>query len=290
MNYDEPNTTWKSIKQAERENQTQLVPSLEEEESIEIDINQEKYRIVVSRDVSEYEINLKSLIPPDLLKEQLYQDELVGKYFNDILSACQVRKTSGDIVDFMDIITHTLNNIDQVRRFMQEHGNVTEIATVFENFKLSHYLNDWKTKMIKSLSMKDGRVEIHINEVVAAIHMTRNEANRVCQKKTEEAQKVYKAAVAEAVNKRDHVIQQLGPLVQLADLTGSYVSQSDKIKQDSRNVWKQIPDDEKPEDFKEWAQVWWTSEKSSRMSLTIESLKNTPEFQDFFLNHWSFRN
>lgn len=285
----EPSNIWKHFREADLENQKKLVSSVEEEEFIDIDVNEEKFRVVLSRNVSDKEIELKSLVPPDILKEQLYQDESVGRYFNEIIGEAQVRKTSADMVDLLSIMVHTLNNMSQLRKFITEHSSPKEVATLFENYKLSTYLNTWKTSMLKGLSMKDGRIEIHLNEIVAAIHSTRNHANRLCQNETEHARKLYNEAVKQAVSKRDAELATLGPLTTLSDLTGSYISQSDRIKSESRKVWSQIPQDERPEDFLEWAQVWWMSEKTSQMATTLESLKTTPEFVKFFTNRWSFR-
>jgi len=281
--------SWNEFIHADDKVQEEMVPEVSEKEFVDFEIGSRKYRIVTRRDFSDDEAELKSLVPPSLLRAQLYANRELGIYFSSIRANLKVRTSAKDLSELVDVFTRTLNNVAQIEKFRLSNPDTRSIANHFEYFTLPRYVNEWKVNMLQQLSMKDGRVEIHINDIVASIHLIRNEANRVYQKGSEAAAALYKTTLADLAKVRDEKVKDLGPLTKLADLTGSFADQEDSIKEKARIAYSNLSDEQKDLPFSTWANEWWATMRGAELRATFSALCDSETFRVFFTSRWDTR-
>jgi uncharacterized protein CbrC (UPF0167 family) len=138
------------------------------------------------------------------------------------------------------------------------------------------------------VSLKDGRIELHVNEIGAMVQGVINTANRLCQHTTESARKVYSEAIANADKIRNDCIANLGAMKILADLTGGFTDQSDAIKDEARDTYIREGVLESDIGYAEWAVEWWATQKHHKMVAVLSGIVRDEAFSQF-LRDRSFR-
>jgi hypothetical protein len=109
---------WKAFTNAQEEIKSSEISVAPQQHFVDFDINGRRYRITTEKTFSDEEKSLKTLVPSSILKQELFEDNEIGRYFLSIANACSVRTSAVDKVELLDTFTRTLNNLPQIRRFM----------------------------------------------------------------------------------------------------------------------------------------------------------------------------
>ncbi|KAK9374427.1 uncharacterized protein V1513DRAFT_77718 [Lipomyces chichibuensis] len=113
-----------------------------------------------------------------------------------------MRNSSKHKIQLMDIFTRTLNNVDQIVRFARDHHPDTAmVAITFERLNLPAFVNSWKVDTLQAVSKREGRIELHVNDISASVQAIVHTANKNCQEKCEDA-KAYKDLIKLAESKK----------------------------------------------------------------------------------------
>jgi len=273
---------WDFLSSAEQEAETKEGLLLPQVKFVDFEIDDKKYRIVTRKDFSEREMRMKALYPPSMVKDQMMKDEELGGYFGRVIKSLEVRKSPKDILNLMEIFTRTLNNVDQVREFSHTYTDTTLVAKQYELLNLPRFVNDWKVSILHSVSMRDGRIELHVNDISAAVQAVVNTANKECQTSTEEAARCYKEAITEAERLKASKLTDLGSLILLGTLMGGIKDQSDSVKSEAVAAYKAAEVDPESIPFDQWAAEWWSTVRYERVVLALEGMVSSESFSTFF--------
>ncbi|KAK9257596.1 hypothetical protein V1519DRAFT_464402 [Lipomyces tetrasporus] len=182
------------------------------------------YRIVTNKEYSEEEALMKALYPPSTVRESLTQDEALGKYFGEVVA--------------------------NFSRFAREHPDPGVAAVTFDRLGLPSFVNEWKVRVLQEVSMREGRIKLHTNDISASVQALRGRGSA----------KVYKEALRAYEETKQNKLAALGgPRVSRRLMMSSFKDQPNSIKDEAANEYKLKGVDAMLIPYDTWAADCWAT-------------------------------
>ncbi|KAJ8103660.1 hypothetical protein POJ06DRAFT_284580 [Lipomyces tetrasporus] len=176
------------------------------------------YRIVTNKEYSEEEALMKALYPPSTRLEST--------------------------------LVKWLLTSDQISRFAREHPDPGVAAVTFDRLGLPSFVNEWKVRVLQEVSMREGRIKLHTNDISASVQALRGRGSA----------KVYKEALRAYEETKQNKLAALGgPRVSRRLMMSSFKDQPNSIKDEAANEYKLKGVDAMLIPYDTWAADCWAT-------------------------------